>query len=72
LKENNIQLFLSPSKYTNKNRVVDRVIRTIRDKIGENPEKFYKAEFIQKALKNIIIHLILLLIMNILQKSSNV
>jgi hypothetical protein len=38
LKNNGIQLFLSTSQYTNKNRVVDRVIRIIRDKIGENPK----------------------------------
>jgi hypothetical protein len=44
LKQHEIELFLSPSKYTNKNHVVDRVIRTIRDKIGENPELFYKPE----------------------------
>lgn len=30
-KDNNIQYFHSPSKFTNKNRIVDRVIRTIRD-----------------------------------------
>jgi hypothetical protein len=47
LKDNEIQLYLNPSKYTNKNRVVDRVIRTIRDKIEENPENFYKPELMQ-------------------------
>jgi hypothetical protein len=50
LKANNISLYLSPSKFTNKNRVVDRVIRTIRDKLGENPVQFYEPENIQKAV----------------------
>jgi hypothetical protein len=50
LKANNISLYLSPSKFINKNRVVDRVIRTIRDKLGEDPIKFYEPENIQKAV----------------------
>jgi hypothetical protein len=50
LKQHDIKLYLNPSKYTNKNRVVDRVIRTISDKIGENTELFYK-EIIQKAVE---------------------
>jgi hypothetical protein len=31
LNQNNIKYFFSPYKYTNRNRIVDRVIRTIRD-----------------------------------------
>jgi hypothetical protein len=51
LKQYEIELFLSHSKYTNKNCIVDRVIRTIRDKIGENPELFYKPEIIARAVE---------------------
>jgi hypothetical protein len=51
LKQNGIEQYLSPSKYTNKNRFVDRVIRIIRDKIGENPELFYKPEVIARAVE---------------------
>jgi hypothetical protein len=51
LKQNNIELYLAHSKFINKNRVVDRVIRTIRDKIGENPELFYKLDVITKAVE---------------------
>jgi hypothetical protein len=51
LKQNNIELYLSPSKYTNKNRVVYRVIRTIRDKIGENSELFYKPEIVARVVE---------------------
>jgi hypothetical protein len=51
LKQNGIELYLAPSKCTNKNRVVDRVIRTIRDKIGKNPGFFYKPSIIAKAVE---------------------
>jgi hypothetical protein len=34
LKSESITLYLNPSPFLNKNRVVDRVIRTIRDKLG--------------------------------------
>jgi hypothetical protein len=33
LKENNINYYFTMFKYTNRNRVVDRVIRTIRDMV---------------------------------------
>jgi hypothetical protein len=51
LKDNNIELFLSPSQYTNKNRVVDRVIRTIRDKIGENPNLIFDPKIMAKVVE---------------------
>jgi hypothetical protein len=35
LSDNNIIFYMSASKYTNKNRVLDRAIRTIRDLVGE-------------------------------------
>jgi hypothetical protein len=51
LKDNNIELFLSPSQYTNKNRVIDRVIRTIRDKIGENPNLIFDLKIVSKVVE---------------------
>jgi hypothetical protein len=50
LKQNNITMYLNPSKFTNKNRVIDRAIRTIRDKVGENQSKWLDKEIIQKAV----------------------
>jgi hypothetical protein len=38
LADHNIKSYSSDSKFTNKNRVVDRVIRTIKDAIGLNAE----------------------------------
>jgi hypothetical protein len=51
LKEKKIELYIYPSKYTNKNRVIDCVIRTIRDKISENSELFYKPEVIAQVVE---------------------
>jgi hypothetical protein len=39
LSDNNINFYMSASKYTNKNRVLDRAIRTIRDLVGEDEMK---------------------------------
>jgi hypothetical protein len=50
LKENNISMYLNPSKFTNKNRVIDRAIRTIRDKIGEDQSKWLNKNIVQKAV----------------------
>jgi hypothetical protein len=46
---NNIELSLFPSKYTNKNRIVDRVIRTIRDMLISN-EVFLDNELVAAAV----------------------
>jgi hypothetical protein len=49
LKKKRIEYFFSPYEYTNRNRVVDRVIRTIRDKIdrlGPNAS-FYDFELVR-------------------------
>jgi hypothetical protein len=50
LKDNNISMYLNPSKFANKNRVIDRVIRTIRDKIGEDQTKWLDKRIVQKAV----------------------
>jgi hypothetical protein len=41
-------VFLSSSKFTNKNRCVDRVIRTIRDMIGLKTDKLFNPEIISQ------------------------
>jgi hypothetical protein len=45
-----IQLSLFPSPFTNKNRVIDRAIRTIRDRIGENPRELFYDEVVLKVV----------------------
>jgi hypothetical protein len=42
-----VELFLDPSPFTNKIRTVDRVIRTIRDMVGENQDLLADPEFMQ-------------------------
>jgi hypothetical protein len=46
LQSANIDLYLNPSKYTNKNRIVDRAIRTIRDKIV-NQNLFFNSDIVR-------------------------
>lgn len=46
-----IGLFLSRSPFTNKNRVIDRVIRTIRDRLGENYLLFNNPKIIAKVVE---------------------
>jgi hypothetical protein len=48
LKTHNIKHFFSGSKYTNKNRVVDRVIRTIKDGVGIDRELLLFPSIVQK------------------------
>jgi hypothetical protein len=52
LSQNNIKYFFSPYKYTNRNRVVDRVIRTIRDMFFNiRPHVFlFDVELMQKVV----------------------
>jgi hypothetical protein len=50
-KDSGITLFLNSSKFTNKNRVVDRVIRTIKDKIGENAALLLDPNIVAAAVK---------------------
>jgi hypothetical protein len=45
-----IQLSLFPSPFTNKNRVIDRAIRTIRDRIGENPRELFYDDIVNKVV----------------------
>jgi hypothetical protein len=45
-----IELYLQHSKFVNKNRVIDRVIRTIRDKVGENHMMFYRFDIVKGAV----------------------
>jgi hypothetical protein len=45
-----IELFLQPSKSLIKNRVIDRVIRTISDNFGENQMLFYKPNIVNGAV----------------------
>jgi hypothetical protein len=45
-----IELYLQPSKFINKNRVIDRVIRTIRDKVGENHMMFDRFDIVKRAV----------------------
>jgi hypothetical protein len=49
-KDSNISLFLNSSPFVNKNRVVDRVIRTIRYKIRENSSLWLDPLNIAKAV----------------------
>ena len=44
-------LFLSKSPFTNKNRVIDRAIRTIRDRLGENYLLFANPKIVLKAVE---------------------
>jgi hypothetical protein len=46
LEKNGINLSLFASQYTNKNRVVDRAIRTIRDMLGSNPNNFFDSKLV--------------------------
>jgi hypothetical protein len=48
LQTHNIKYFFSGSKYTNKNRVVDRVIRTIKDGVGLDRELLLFPSIVQK------------------------
>ena len=45
---NEIKTYFSSSKYTNKNRVIDRVMRTIRDGVGLDKELLLIPEIIQQ------------------------
>jgi hypothetical protein len=49
LRRLNIDLYLNPSKYTNKSRIVDRAIRTIRDKLG-NQNLFFNTDIVYHAV----------------------
>jgi hypothetical protein len=51
LRDAKIDLFLTSSPYTNKSRVVDRAIRTIRDRLGENPNALVNPELVAKAVE---------------------
>ncbi|KAA6343754.1 MAG: hypothetical protein EZS28_052284, partial [Streblomastix strix] len=51
--ENNITSFFTDSKFTNHNRVVDSVIRTIRNGFGNESEKFANNDLIQQMNKPI-------------------
>jgi hypothetical protein len=50
LKESNIDLALYPSAYTNKNRVINKTIRTIRDMLGSEPEAIIKPRAVEAAV----------------------
>jgi hypothetical protein len=47
----NITLYLNSSPFLNKNRVVDRVVRTIRDKLGVRSNLWLNIEHIAQLLK---------------------
>jgi hypothetical protein len=51
LSEAGIELFLSPSPYVNKSRVVDRAIRTVRDNLGENPNALFNHQIVSKVVE---------------------
>jgi hypothetical protein len=48
LKDHDIKYFFSGSKFTNKNRVIDRAIRTIKDGVGENRELLLLDRYVQQ------------------------
>jgi hypothetical protein len=50
-KDSGITLYLNSSKFVNKNRVVDRVIRTIRDKLGTNAALWLNPNIVAKAVQ---------------------
>jgi hypothetical protein len=50
-RDNHIELFLVPSPYTNKNRVVDRATRTIRDILGENRYALFDTNVVKAAVE---------------------
>jgi hypothetical protein len=50
LKKNNIKFFPFSSQFTNKSRVVDRAIRTIRDMLGDDFNKFLNPQDVSKAV----------------------
>jgi hypothetical protein len=50
LKVNKINFYMTTSPYTNKNRIVDRVIRTIRDIVGEDESKMMNIQVVQDAV----------------------
>jgi hypothetical protein len=41
-------LFITKERYINRNRIVDRVIRTIRDMIGQRIDRFTDEDYVQK------------------------
>jgi hypothetical protein len=49
--DNRKSLFLSKSPFTNKNRVIDRAIRTIRDRLGENYLLFVDPKIVAEAVE---------------------
>jgi hypothetical protein len=46
-----IELYLQPSKFVNKNRVLDKAIRTIRDKVGEDFSQFFKPAIVKSVME---------------------
>jgi hypothetical protein len=50
LKKNNIKFFPFSSQFTNKSRVVDRAIRTIRDMIGDDFNKFFNPQAVSEVV----------------------
>jgi hypothetical protein len=50
LKAVHIEMFLDKSKFTNKVRVIDRAIRTIRDIVGENQDLLYDPKNMTKVV----------------------
>jgi hypothetical protein len=51
LKEKGIELYLSTAKYINKNRSVDRVIRTIRDMVADRKEVLLDPDVMQNVVE---------------------
>jgi hypothetical protein len=51
LKKEGISLSTFASPYTNKNRIIDRAIRTIRDRIGENADLFFDSRTVLRTVK---------------------
>jgi hypothetical protein len=51
LKSEGVALSTYSSPYTNKNRVIDRAIRTIRDRVGENMDLFFEPEIVISAVE---------------------
>jgi hypothetical protein len=50
-RDNNIELYLVDSKYTEKSRIIDRAVGTIRYKLGENPYALLDTKAVAEAVE---------------------
>jgi hypothetical protein len=73
LKENRITYYFSPFKYTNRNKVIDRVMRTIRDMfdIMGSSVQLYCPQIIEMIVNNTIIKYTNLYLISLLLTKHN-